>query len=282
MDCQWSAVINILPPWMREQVDELGKNTLQEIRLRITYPPELICKNNRHILQRLVQKEDLEFVVNTASRYSPWAAQTVQKGYITTPGGHRIGLCGSFPEGEENFRSLRELTSLCIRIARQFSGIGKNAPPCGNLLIIGKPGSGKTTLLRDVIRCRSENGQTVCVVDERQELFPSNHGKFCFDTGRRTDVLSGCKKSTGVDMALRVMSPDIIAVDEITAQEDCQALIQALWCGVGLLATAHATGVKDLFKRRIYAPIMESRLFDTLLILQSDKSWRTERIIYEL
>lgn len=281
MDCQWSAVINFLPPWMREQVDELGKNTLQEIRLRISYPPELICKNKRHILQRLVQREDLEFVVNTASRYSPWAAQTIQKGYITTPGGHRIGLCGSFPEAEEHFRSLRELTSLCIRIARQFSGIGKDAPTCGNLLIIGKPGSGKTTLLRDVIRCRSESGQTVCVVDERQELFPSSHGKFCFDAGRRTDVLSGCKKSAGVDMALRVMSPDIIAVDEITAQEDCQALIQALWCGVGLLATAHATCVKDLLRRRIYAPIMESRLFDTLLILQSDKSWRTERIMYE-
>ena len=43
----------------------------------------------------------------------------------------------------------------------------------GSVLIIGRPGSGKTTLLRDLIRQRSDRvGDTVCVVDERCELFP--------------------------------------------------------------------------------------------------------------
>lgn len=79
-------------------------------------------------------------------------------------------------------------------------------------------------------------------------------------------------------MLLRTMSPDVVAMDEITAKEDCDALIQAGWCGVKLLATAHAGGKNDLFSRPVYAPLAETGLFDTLIILQTDKSWTMERI----
>jgi stage III sporulation protein AA len=67
-------------------------------------------------------------------------------------------------------------------------------------------------------------------------------------------------------------------VDEITAQEDCQALMQAAWCGVRLLATAHAADKKDLFRRSIYKPLAECGLFDTLIVLNRDKSWKVERM----
>ena len=79
-------------------------------------------------------------------------------------------------------------------------------------------------------------------------------------------------------MALRTLSPACIAVDEITSQEDCQALLSVGWCGVELLATAHAKDAKDLLRRKIYQPLADSGLFDTLLILQPDKSWRMERM----
>ena len=74
------------------------------------------------------------------------------------------------------------------------------------------------------------------------------------------------------------MGPAWIAVDEITAQEDCQALMQAAWCGVRLLATAHATDKKDLLHRSIYKPLAECGLFDTLIVLNRDKSWKVERM----
>ena len=74
------------------------------------------------------------------------------------------------------------------------------------------------------------------------------------------------------------MGPETIAVDEITAAEDCQALLHAGWGGVRLLATAHAGGRRDLYQRPVYRPIIESRLFDTVVVLQQDKSWRTERM----
>ena len=282
MDCQWTALINVLPLWLRDSVNSSRSGDLLEIRLRIGYSPILIYKDKQVRLPRLICREDLEFCINTASRYSPWAHQTISKGFVTLTAGHRIGICGTVVVQEGNVINIREIRSLCIRVAKQFIGIGRGAADLpGNLLIIGPPGSGKSTLLRDLIRCKSEKGHVVCAIDERQELFPSIAGKPCFDSGFNTDVLSGCPKAEGVEIAIRLMNPQIIAVDEITAEKDCAALINAGWCGINLIATAHAASKSDFLNRPIYRPLVECKLFNTLLILQGDKSWRTERVRYD-
>ena len=79
-------------------------------------------------------------------------------------------------------------------------------------------------------------------------------------------------------MALRTMGPQCIAVDEITALEDCQALMSAGWCGVALLATAHAANFEDLRHRKVYQPLWNSGLFTKSIVLSRDKSWRVERM----
>ena len=171
-------------------------------------------------------------------------------------------------------------TSLCIRVARDFENISKTAAGItGSILIIGPPGSGKTTLLRDLIRQKSGSGLgSVSVVDEREELFPLYKGQPCFDAGSCTDILSGCPKSVGIEAVLRSMNPRWIALDEITAQADCEALLHAGWCGVNLLATAHAGSIHDLQSRPVYQPLIHCKLFHTVLVLHRDKSWTTERI----
>ena len=175
---------------------------------------------------------------------------------------------------------IREATSLCLRVSRDFPGISKGAEAvAGSVLIIGSPGSGKTTLLRDLIRQRSDTGSgSVAVVDEREEIFPMWHNQPCFPVGRHTDVLCGCSKASGVEAVLRCMGPETIAVDEITALEDCEALLHAGWCGVNILATAHAGSMEDLLNRSVYKPIINSRLFDAVIVLQRDKSWKLERM----
>ena len=207
-----------------------------------------------------------------ASRYSPWAAATVSQGYITAPGGHRIGLCGETACQNGRVQSIREIQSLNIRVARDFPGIGKKAAENpGSILILGSPGWGKTTLLRDIARQLAER-ETVAVVDERGELFPQG-----FARGKRMDVLTGCSKAAGIDMVLRTMGPACIAVDEITAAEDTQSLLRAVGCGVRLLATAHAASVKDLHSRPIYRPLLDCGIFQTILVMRTDKSFYTER-----
>lgn len=280
MRCAWQAYIHLLPVWMRENVDKLGRDGLQELRLRLDSPPELVIGGKYVRLKRCVTAEDLRFCVNIASKYSPWTATSAARGYITAPGGHRIGICG-ITVNENGFVSgIHSLTSLCIRVSRDFPGIAaKAAAYGGSILIIGRPGSGKTTLLRDLIRQRSNrNHGCVSVVDEREEIFPHAQGKFCFPIGDQTDVLSGCNKIQGIEYVLRSMGPTTIAVDEITAQADCEALLHAGWCGVDILATAHAGCQRDLYDRPVYRPILESSLFSTLLIMRPDKSWLAERI----
>lgn len=275
MKCAWKELLAILPVWLRPEVDELGRDTLQELRLRQGVVPELIRSNGNLKMKRPVSQEDLSYIVNTASRYSPWASATVAQGYITSLGGHRIGLCGQAVMQGQEMSGMRQITSLCIRVARDFPGISQTLSYLsGSLLILGKPGSGKTTLLRDLIRLRSDTGKgSIAVVDERGELFPSG----C-RTGFRTDVLTGCTKAQGIEILIRTMGPSVIAVDEITSEQDCQALLKAGWCGVDLLATAHAAGREDLYTRPVYRPLVNSQLFDTLVILQPDKSFKAERM----
>lgn len=273
MMCAWKELLGILPLWLRSDVDRLGKENLQELRMRINAPPELVMVRGIQWIGREVTKEDIHFCINTASRYSPWASATAAQGYITAPGGHRIGLCGEVSCQDGNVMGVRNVNSINIRVARDFPGIGKiPARSNSSILIIGAPGWGKTTLLRDLSR-QIAGTETVAVVDERGELFPEG-----FARGKRMDVLTGCPKSSGIDMVLRTMGPACIAVDEITAASDTEALVQAVGCGVRLLATAHAASVDDFRCRPVYRPLLEYRIFQTILVMHRDKSYVTERL----
>ena len=280
MRCEWQAFVNLLPHKLRHDVDRLGKQGLQELRLRVGWQPELVLADASVWLEYTIGGEDLSFVINAASRYSPWSATTIRRGFITAQGGHRIGLCGDAVIQNGEMAGIRNPMSLCMRVARDFPGLAKGALGyMGSILIIGRPGSGKTTLLRDLIRQRSnKNPGSVAVVDERGELYPICEQNYCFDIGKKTDVLTGCSKIQGIDTLLRTMGPSCIAVDEITAESDCAALMDAGWSGVSLLATAHASGISDLRSRPIYRPLVNSGLFDTVLVMQPDKSWREERM----
>ena len=270
MKCAWKELMAILPPALRLKIPD---EDLWEIRLRLGRPVELVGPRGSRWLTDRPGTEDLHFVVNTASRYSPWTAQTVARGYITAPGGHRIGLGGEVVLDKGEVRGIRQADSLCIRIARDVPGVARPfAALRGSVLILGPPGAGKTTLLRDLCR-EISNRETVAVVDERGELFPEG-----FDRGRALDVLSLCPKPAGIDMALRTLGPSAIAVDEITEEEDAWALLRAGRCGVRLLATAHAASPEYLGRRPVYRMLTENRLFDHILLCFRDKSRPTERM----
>lgn len=273
MKCNWKELLSILPPWMATEADYCGREVLQELRLRVGQPLQFILKEGPHSLRRIVSEEDILFCVNTASRYSPWTVSTVSKGYISAPGGHRIGVCGEAVIKNGNMETIKNISSVCIRVARDFPGLGKEIPKTGSLLILGAPGWGKTTLLRDLIRQRSESGFQIAVVDERGELFPPG-----FSPGNCTDVLTGCPKTQGISILLRTMGPQCIAVDEITCEEDCIGLLQAVGCGVELMATIHAASAEDLCSRQMGKNLLQAGIFDWIVLLRKDKTWTVERI----
>ena len=80
-------------------------------------------------------------------------------------------------------------------------------------------------------------------------------------------MMDGCPKGEGLLMLLRGMNPQVLAADELTAPEDCAALLLAANCGVSLLCTAHASGLQDLRNRPIYRPLLEGGCFQRLVVL---------------
>lgn len=272
MMCAWKPLLALLPPGIRQELTKQDEQTLQEVRLRLGAPPELVGRGGDRWGTVAVKQEDLAFVINAASGYSPWAAQTLAKGYLTADGGHRVGVSGKAVVHQGVASGIREPESVCIRVARDFPELGSLQGWSGSALILGAPGWGKTTLLRSLSRKLADK-QIVSVVDERGELFPQGMPR-----GRRMDVLTGCPKPQGIDWMLRTMGPQWIALDEITAEEDAAALLQAANCGVHLLATAHAASKQELLERKPYQALAEHHVFESLLILKQDQTYHVERM----
>lgn len=276
MRCAWDALLSVLPPWLRDALREYKLSPPEEIRLRLHERVELKFRAGSRWLLRTATGEDIAFIINTASRYSPWNAATLAQGYLTATGGHRIGICGQAVIQNGELTGIREPTSLCIRVAQDIDGIADGARELqDSILIIGAPCTGKTTLLRDLIRQRSLRGEHIVVVDERGEIFPENAP---FPHGQCTDILRGASKADGIPLLLRTMGSSCIAVDEITEPKDCDALLQAVGCGVHLIATAHAGSISELKGRRVYAPLVSAGIFQDVLVLHMDKSWTYERM----
>ena len=274
----------LLPPHLRRQAEGLGRAAqavAEELRLRAGRPMAVVCPTGERPLPGggPVSPADLELVVEIATRASPHTAlERLRSGFFTVPGGHRIGICGSAVVRDGSVANLRQLSSLAIRIARQIPDAA--APVADRLwagdrflstLILSPPGGGKTTLLRDLIR-RLSGGVghpplRVGVADERGELAAMYNGQPQFDVGGQTDVMDGCPKAEGLMMLLRGMNPQVLVADEITAPQDCAALLTAANCGVSLLCTAHAADLEDLETRPLYRPLLENRCFQMLTVL---------------
>ena len=149
----------------------------------------------------------------------------------------------------------------------------------GSVLLVGPPGSGKTTLLRDLIfQISSGYGWRISVCDERMELSAPYNGVPQFSLGSTTDILCGAGKEEGIEMLLRTMNPQWIAVDEITSEKDVDAIHRGAYCGCRFLATAHAFTEDELNIRPVYRLLMEARVFQTVVIIGRDRNIRIREL----
>lgn len=266
-----------------EQAERMDET--EEIRVRIGRPVILRKRGKEVVLGeefgKTVTGRDLEEMLSLVCKHSVYAyEEEIAKGFITIPGGHRVGICGQVTMEAGEVKSFRHVNSMNIRISHQIRGVADSVIPylyedgrlC-NVLLASAPGGGKTTLLRDVIR-QISNGTTygegvnVSVIDERSEIGGDYRGILQNDLGIRTDVLTGCPKAQGMVMLLRTMGASVIAVDELGGERDMEALKGVLYSGCRILATIHAGSYEELCRQKELSRLLADNCFQRIVLLQ--------------
>ncbi len=301
-----------LAPRVRAIIESLPQDLLaktEEIRLRHSQPLIIYWAGGESYLGKRgpaasikeaypVTGEDLERTLELISSYSLYACEEEMRGgFLTIPGGHRVGLGGRFVVEAGSIKTLRNISSLNFRVARQIKGAGEKVLPflidrhVGRIyhtLIISPPQGGKTTLLRDLARLISngvgilgQGGQKVGIVDERSEIAGCFQGVPQLDVGIRTDVLDACPKAEGIMLMLRSLSPQVIITDEIGRDEDVRALEDAVHVGVSVLASAHGSALEEICRRPVLGLMLENNYFERLVFLSNSRGPGTLEMIVE-
>lgn len=255
---------------------EKVRSSAEEIRLRSGQSISISADGieTDYVTDYKISSEDLQTVLEKATGASVHTVEnSLSSGYVSVKGGLRVGLCGTAIMKGDRLCGVRRLSSVAVRIphevkdcaaaqAKELMGLG-----FPSALIISPPGFGKTTCMRALIRCASESGMRVSVADERGELAAVWDGQSQFELGPHTDVMTAAPKAQAAMLLLRAMNPQILAMDEISAQEDAEAILEAAGCGVKLLATAHAKDLEEMRSRPIYRKLLNEGIFKYALII---------------
>ncbi len=260
---------------IRTSLEGENLRNANEIRIRLNKNIYINYSDSENEIAYKPNQFEIDEIFSKMCQYSPYAyIEDIKRGFITIENGCRVGICGRVVDDY----NIKNISSLNIRIAKEIQGCSKIIADkiSGNILIASAPACGKTTILRDLIRCYSNSGKNIGVADERGEISGIN-----FDLGKRTDVMLNCSKTEGMEMILRSMAPDIIAVDELGGEDDIKSAFNIVHCGVNLIATIHAKTVDEV-KYRLGELYNE---FDYMVFLcgigKVSKIYNRERIIWQ-
>lgn len=281
---KYKQIMNILSKDVKSALEHenLRFDYLQEVRLRAGCPVILLYAGKEKILSLKVTERSIRETLDYVSNYSLYAYENeLKQGFITIEGGHRVGIAGQVLIENGRVKNLKYISSLNIRVSHEIVGCADKLFPyithnkqMYHTLIISPPRCGKTTLLRDMIRQISDGnhwvkGCTVGVADERSELAGCYQGIAQNHMGMRTDVLDGCPKAEGMLMLIRSMSPQVIAVDEIGAPEEIQAVKYAMHCGCKMIATVHGESLEEIQRKPLLEQMIREQCFERYVLLRN-------------
>ncbi len=252
-------MLDFLPQNVKDALRRLNLQKVYEIRMRVEKP---ITVNYQGVYRYLAEygltdvqeralrcdMDELANCVFRAGKYSVYAVEEqIKRGFITAKDGERIGLAGEYVFEKGQPLTIRNITSLCIRVPHEVIGCGeeiyKSCMQDGvkNVLIISSPGLGKTTILRDLGRTIGiKTHKNVLVCDERGEISAGDVGQTC-------DVLKYSDKQTAFEAGIRALRPDIVITDELSAV-DCNAIERAILAGIKVIASAHFSSIGHVKK----------------------------------
>lgn len=291
-------IIRILPKKISTEVRSyIYDGLIQEIRIKIGKPIILNLSNEEKILNYIATNEDMKEILVKISNYSLYAyEEEIKQGYITIKGGHRIGLAGECVISQGEIKTIKNISSLNIRISKEVPGCSNKLMPMitegdriYNTLIVSPPKCGKTTILRDIAKNISNGmytiklkGKKVVIIDERSEVAASYNGIPQMNVGIRTDILDNCLKKTGMLMAIRSLSPEVLICDEIGTLGEVEALNMAFNSGVNIIVTVHGYDIEDIYGRKALKELIDEDILERIIVLSNRKGAGTIEKVYKI
>lgn len=263
-------MLDFLPQHIKDALQYLNERQVFEIRIRLNRPTMINYLGKYHYLGAfgitnsvknalICDFDDITQCIYLAGQCSVYAVEEqIKRGFITAANGERIGLAGEYVYEKGQPLTIRNITSLCIRVPHEVLNSGQAifdlcmSDKLRSVLICSPPGLGKTTILRDLSRVISEKyRKNVLICDERGEI------AIC-ESEMQCDVLKFATKDIAFEAGIRAMRPDIIVTDELLPQ-DCIAVERAVSAGVYVLASAHfskidaiAAPFRNIFERYVF------------------------------
>ncbi|MBP3321056.1 MAG: AAA family ATPase [Clostridia bacterium] len=234
---------------------------LEELRMSIGSEVVLVSASKRIRSPIICTQALLDDTVSQLTDYSFYSHEdTVKDGYLSLPHGIRVGICGRAICENGKICAIRNLSFLNIRIPRQVCGMArplyeKMREHCFSkgLLLYSLPGVGKTTALKDLAATLSQNGLSIAVIDQRGELSAGL-------LNLHAAIYRYYPKKEAITMAIKTATPQLLILDEISAEE-CSALLSAASGGIPVIATAHGKDIVEIVKRPGFTELFEHGLF---------------------
>ncbi len=226
---------------------------LFEVRLRAGHRTTLTFDGENLPLCSIPDKADITATFTALCNRSVYAyTESLREGYLYAFG-CRVGVAGRAVIENGHIMGQSDVHSLSVRLPHRVPGAGEAALSLFHrmggrqgLLVYAPPGVGKTTLLQDFAYTLAA-GYRVALVDTRGELYSDDAPPAC-----QIDVLRGYPPERGIEIAARVLSPQVIILDEIGSEKEAAAILSVAGCGIPLVASAHGGSLSEVLDR---API---------------------------
>lgn len=289
-------ILKCLPIQLAKLILEHNIQKLEEIRIRANKPVILKLGQVEIVLSYTITTNEIIGILQNICNNSIYTYQNqICNGFITLPGGNRVGIAGNVVIKDGQVSNISYIYSLNFRISHQINGASDNIlkyvldtenNTIFNTLIVSPPGAGKTTMIRDLAKRISNGineinfrGLDVSIIDERGEIAAMTKGITFNDVGIRTDVLDNVPKSIGIRMAVRSMAPKVIIADEIGNKDDVNIINYAICSGVKCIFTAHGSDMEDLLKNNEINKIINLQLFSKIIFLDEKQKGKIKNVV---
>lgn len=266
-----------LPTSVISNISEIRLRAMGAVSVTVGSQNRILYKEKKPLILSATHLNDIFSLICDGAVFK--YENQIKNGYITIPGGHRVGFCGTAIYENDKICSVSNITSISFRISREIINSAREI--IGDILgedriysslIVSEPCGGKTTILTDLARLLSNYGKRAAVIDERGEICSVFNGVPQKNVGILTDVYNEYTKGEGMMSALRCLSPQVIICDEIGGSREVDAMLEALNAGVPVIATAHASNEQELMERPQIERLVDHGAIDKIIFLKGNRA----------